>query len=113
LTKGGEVAAEISTPSVARPASFSMLGREAASTIGMSRLPLTSRRPATLKDWPWKSGISPAKSCRQIFTVSPIATSGLGDSMPAAFRSAGAPAPRQRITRPGYISSSVAAAMAM
>ena len=37
FTKGGEVAAEISTPSVCRPASFSMLGREAASTIGIVR----------------------------------------------------------------------------
>src|SRR5260370_22259029 len=113
FTKGGEVAAELSTPSVARPASFSMLGRDAAITIGMVRPPLTSRRPETLNISPWKSAISPANSARQIFTASPIATSGLGESMPAALRSAGAPAPRQRITRPGYISLRLAAAMAI
>ena len=73
FTKGGEVAAEISTPSLSRPASFSMRAREAASTIGTLRPPLASRRPETRNIWPWKSAISPASSARQIFTVSPIA----------------------------------------
>src|SRR4029453_4047452 len=113
FTKGGEVAAEISTPSLSWPASFSMRAREAASTMGTLRPPLASRRPETRNIWPSKSAISPASSARQIFTVSPMLTSGLVASRPAALRSAGAPAPRQRMTRPGYISSSVAAAMAM
>ena len=47
-TKGGEVAAEISTPSLSLPASFSMRARDAASTIGTLRPPLASRRPDTL-----------------------------------------------------------------
>ena len=113
FTKGGEVAAEISTPSVARPASCSMLGREAASTIGTSRAPLARRRPETWKTSPWKSVISPASRERQIAIASASVLSGRGDSMPAALRSAGAPTPRQRMTRPGYISSRLAAAMAM
>ena len=90
-----------------------MFGREAATTMGMAAPPFTSRRPATWKARPWKSAISPANRDRQIRTVSEIVTSGFGASMPAALRSAGAPAPRQRITRPGYISSRLAVAMAM
>ena len=113
MTNGGDVAAEISTPSVARPASRSMLGREAASTIGTLRAPLARRRPDTPKTSPWKSVISPASSERQIAIASPSVLSGRGAAMPAALRSAGAPTPRQRMTRPGYISSRLAAAMAM
>ena len=67
----------------------------------------------TRKTSPWKSVISPASSERQILIASPIVLSGRGASMPAALRSAGAPTPRQRMTRPGYISSRLAAAMAM
>ena len=113
FTKAGEVAAEISTPSVARPASFSMRAREAAMTIGTLRPPLAKRRPATWNTCPWKSIISPSSRARQIFTVSSIVTSGRVASRPDALRSAGAPAPKQRMTRPGYISSRVATAMAM
>ena len=50
FTKGGEVAAEISTPSVCRPASFSMLGRDAAITIGMLRAAIGQPAAGDLED---------------------------------------------------------------
>ena len=79
FTKGGEVAAEISTPSVCaagEPQHVGPRGGEHDRDVARRRWPAAGR--TTPKTWPWKSAISPANSWRQIFTASPIVDQRLG-----------------------------------
>ena len=88
--------------------------REAASTIGTLRAAVGQPPAGHPEDLALEIGhLAGQQRAADRDRLVERLTSGLVASRPAALRSAGAPTPRQRMTRPGYISSSVAAAMAM
>ena len=87
---------------LSRPASCSMLGARGGEhdrDIARRHWPAAGRTPR--RPGPGSRPSRRRTAARQIAIASPSVSSGRGDSMPAALRSAGAPAPRQRIDPAG------------